>query len=164
MWVLYIFWRLNPCPRYHWQICFPLWLVPFSFVFVSILVYLIRESYNSVMRSLKWTKYKRQREDWGRLTEHEARKIVYDRSLKGLHLLTINLYSKIQSSILKWVTKIYLVNHQQQKIGKQEWRTKQVRQIENIQYNGWPNANHVNDYFTWKWSTPCKEKNIVKLD
>ena len=24
MWVLHIFWRSNPCPRYHWQICFPI--------------------------------------------------------------------------------------------------------------------------------------------
>ena len=27
--VLYIFRRSNPCPRYHWQICFPIWLDPF---------------------------------------------------------------------------------------------------------------------------------------
>ena len=26
-----MFWRLNPCLRYHWQIYFPIWLVPFSF-------------------------------------------------------------------------------------------------------------------------------------
>ena len=31
MWSLYIFWRSNPCLRYHWQICFPIRLVPFSF-------------------------------------------------------------------------------------------------------------------------------------
>ena len=29
--VLYIFWRSNPCPRYHWQMCFPIQLVLFSF-------------------------------------------------------------------------------------------------------------------------------------
>ena len=27
---LYIFWRSNPCPRYHWQIYLPIELVPFS--------------------------------------------------------------------------------------------------------------------------------------
>ena len=27
----YIFWRSGPCPRYHWQIHFPIRLVPFSF-------------------------------------------------------------------------------------------------------------------------------------
>ena len=32
MWVLCIFWRSNPCLRYHWQIYFPIWLVPFHFV------------------------------------------------------------------------------------------------------------------------------------
>ena len=31
VWVLYMFWRSNPCLRYHWQIYFPIWLVPFSF-------------------------------------------------------------------------------------------------------------------------------------
>ena len=31
MWVLYIFWISNPCLRYHLQIYFPMWLVPFSF-------------------------------------------------------------------------------------------------------------------------------------
>ena len=31
IWVLYIFWRSNPCPRCHWQIYFPIWLVPFHF-------------------------------------------------------------------------------------------------------------------------------------
>ena len=29
LWVLYIFWRSNPFLRYHWQICFPIQLVPF---------------------------------------------------------------------------------------------------------------------------------------
>ena len=29
--VLYIFWRSNACPKYHWQIYFPISLVPFSF-------------------------------------------------------------------------------------------------------------------------------------
>ena len=27
----YIFWRSNPCLRYHWQICFPIRLAPFLF-------------------------------------------------------------------------------------------------------------------------------------
>ena len=27
----YIFWRSSPCLKYHWQIYFPIWLVPFSF-------------------------------------------------------------------------------------------------------------------------------------
>ena len=31
MWVLYIFWRSNSCPTYHWQINFLIWLIPFSF-------------------------------------------------------------------------------------------------------------------------------------
>ena len=31
LWVLYIFWRSSPCLRYHWQICFPIQLVLFSF-------------------------------------------------------------------------------------------------------------------------------------
>ena len=31
VWVLYIFWRSNPCPRDHWQIYFPVQLVPSSF-------------------------------------------------------------------------------------------------------------------------------------
>ena len=31
VWVLYIFWRSNPCLRYHLQICLPMWLVPFLF-------------------------------------------------------------------------------------------------------------------------------------
>ena len=31
VWVLYIFWRSNPCLRCHWQICFSIWLVLFSF-------------------------------------------------------------------------------------------------------------------------------------
>ena len=31
VWVLYIFWRSDPCLRYHWKICFPIWFVPFSF-------------------------------------------------------------------------------------------------------------------------------------
>ena len=37
MWVLYIFLRSNPCLRYHWQIYFPIWLIPFSFsdVFIA---------------------------------------------------------------------------------------------------------------------------------
>ena len=26
----YIFWISNPCPTYHWQKCFPIWLDPFS--------------------------------------------------------------------------------------------------------------------------------------
>ena len=30
IWVLYIFWRLNPCSMYHWQICSPIQSVPFS--------------------------------------------------------------------------------------------------------------------------------------
>ena len=30
MWVLYTFWRSNPCSMYHWQICFPIVLVLFS--------------------------------------------------------------------------------------------------------------------------------------
>ena len=30
LWV-YVFWKSNPCLRYHWQIYFPIWLVPFSF-------------------------------------------------------------------------------------------------------------------------------------
>ena len=29
--VLYIFWRSNPCPRHHWEIYFPILLVPFHF-------------------------------------------------------------------------------------------------------------------------------------
>ena len=34
VWVLYIFWRSNPCPRYHWQIHFPYsW---FSFHFADV--------------------------------------------------------------------------------------------------------------------------------
>ena len=28
---LYVFWKSNPCLRYHWKICFLIWLVPFSF-------------------------------------------------------------------------------------------------------------------------------------
>ena len=31
VWVFYIFWRSNSCPRYHCQICFLIWLVLFSF-------------------------------------------------------------------------------------------------------------------------------------
>ena len=31
IYVPYIFWRSNTCPMFHWQICFPIWLVPFSF-------------------------------------------------------------------------------------------------------------------------------------
>ena len=31
MWVLYIFWRSNPCLRNYWQICLAIWLVPFLF-------------------------------------------------------------------------------------------------------------------------------------
>ena len=31
VWVLYIFWTSNPCLRHHWQICFPIGLVPFCF-------------------------------------------------------------------------------------------------------------------------------------
>ena len=30
-WSLYIFWRSDPCLRYHWQICFPILLVLFTF-------------------------------------------------------------------------------------------------------------------------------------
>ena len=29
--ILYIFWRSGPCLRYHWEICFPIPLVLFSF-------------------------------------------------------------------------------------------------------------------------------------
>ena len=36
LWVLYIFWRSNPCLRYHWQMYFPIWLVPFSFCWFSL--------------------------------------------------------------------------------------------------------------------------------
>ena len=32
LWVLYIFWRSNPCPRHHWQICLPIELVLFLIV------------------------------------------------------------------------------------------------------------------------------------
>ena len=31
VWVLCMFWRSNPGLRYHWQICFPVWLAPFPF-------------------------------------------------------------------------------------------------------------------------------------
>lgn len=31
VWVLYIFWRLNPCQMYHWQICSPCSSFPFHF-------------------------------------------------------------------------------------------------------------------------------------
>ena len=31
VWVFYILWRSNPCLRYHLQIYFPIWFVPFSF-------------------------------------------------------------------------------------------------------------------------------------
>ena len=34
MWVLYIFWRSNPCLRYHWQICLSIQLVLFHFTAV----------------------------------------------------------------------------------------------------------------------------------
>ena len=29
LWVLYIFWRSNPCMRYHWELYLPIQLVPF---------------------------------------------------------------------------------------------------------------------------------------
>ena len=31
MYIIYMFWRSNPSLRYHGKICFPIWLVPFSF-------------------------------------------------------------------------------------------------------------------------------------
>ena len=31
VWILYIFWRSNPCPRYHLHKYFPIQLLPFSF-------------------------------------------------------------------------------------------------------------------------------------
>ncbi|KAF6114474.1 hypothetical protein HJG60_010468 [Phyllostomus discolor] len=34
----FIFWRLNPCLRYHWQICFPIQLVLFILILFSLAV------------------------------------------------------------------------------------------------------------------------------
>ena len=36
VWVLYVFWRLSLYLMYHWQICFPIWLVPFSHLWCSL--------------------------------------------------------------------------------------------------------------------------------
>ena len=44
----YIYWRSNPCLRYHWQICFPLWLVTF---FVLMLFSLAMQELFILMRS-----------------------------------------------------------------------------------------------------------------
>ena len=36
LWILYIFWRSNPCPRYHWQYVFPYCWFSFYFNAVSL--------------------------------------------------------------------------------------------------------------------------------
>ena len=46
--ILYIFWRLNLCLRYHWQICFPIRLVLF---FILILFSLPMQKLLNLMRS-----------------------------------------------------------------------------------------------------------------